>query len=192
MTMDYMENFGHRVKELRQQQGVTLRKLAEETGLSVGYLSKVERGLHMPSYTTVQKISYALKVTANELTAESEPPQPVKRPNSPVIIRGEHRSLIYGVTDLFRFESVYEFDGDPGFKLNIMTLNPDCSTAVDSIHSYDEFGIVTEGKMHMELEGFGSYDLEAGDCILVKANTRHSTNNPHNSRCVSYWFEIVK
>lgn len=190
--MDHMENFGHRVKELRQQQGVTLRKLAEETGLSVGYLSKVERGLHMPSYATVQKLSYALKITANELTSAPEPPQEVRRSNASVVIRNDHRSLIYGVTNLFRYESVYEFEGDPSYKLNIMTMNPNCSTAVNSIHSYDEFGIVVEGKMHMTLENSDSYELEAGDCILVRANTYHSSTNPYDARCVSYWFEIVK
>lgn len=186
-----MENFGNRMKELRQQQGVTLRKLAEETGISVGYLSKVERGLHMPSYATVQKVSYALKTTANELTAP-EPPKEVRHPNAPVVIRKDHRSLIYGITDLFRFESIYEFEGNVSYKLNIMTMNPNCSTALNSIHSYDEFGIVVEGQMHMELESIGGYDLEAGDCILVRANTYHSATNPHDSRCVSYWFEIVK
>ena len=67
--MDNLENmvlFGRRVKELRTQQGLSLRRLGMMTGLGHGYLSEVENGLHDIRLGTVFKIVGSLGVTMNE------------------------------------------------------------------------------------------------------------------------------
>jgi len=51
----------------RLEQGMTLRDLAEETGLSAGSLSRIERGLSIPRPGTIAKVADALGVTASEL-----------------------------------------------------------------------------------------------------------------------------
>lgn len=38
-------NIGEKVKNLRNEQGMTLKQLSEATGLSTGFLSQFERGL---------------------------------------------------------------------------------------------------------------------------------------------------
>ena len=187
--MGYMEGFGKRVKALRQAQGITLRQLAADTGLSFGYLGKIEHGVHTPSNATVQKLSYALKTTPNELTMSPEQPSAHSEKDS-FVLRRDARGLIYGATDLFRFEAIYELD--PSFKLNVMTMYPGSQAEVSSIHNFDEFGIVAEGQLIIELEGGARYELSAGDCIMIRANTHHSSQNVLPSRCVSYWFEILK
>lgn len=188
-NMAYLEGFGERVKALRKQQGITLRQLAADTGLSFGYLSKIEHGIHTPSNTVVQKLSHALKSTDNALTltpeTSSEPDA-----NASFVLRKDKRSLIYGATDLFRFEAVYDLN--PNFKLNVMTMYPGCQTQVNSIHNFDELVVVTEGQLTIELEGGEIYDLTAGDCVMVRAQTHHSTRNLLPTRCVSYWFELLK
>jgi len=45
--------FGAAVRQLREQRGWTLRKLATRSGLSPAYVSIVERGGNVPSLTTV-------------------------------------------------------------------------------------------------------------------------------------------
>lgn len=56
-----------RVRELRTGQNLTLRNLAEATGLSVSYLSDVERGRTNPSLKTVDLLADALGVSVNSL-----------------------------------------------------------------------------------------------------------------------------
>jgi transcriptional regulator with XRE-family HTH domain len=56
-----------RVRELRTGQNLTLRNLAETTGLSVSYLSDVERGRTNPSLKTVDLLADALGVSVNGL-----------------------------------------------------------------------------------------------------------------------------
>ena len=58
-----------------------------------------------------------------------------------------------------------------------------------TVHSYDEFGIVARGKLGMEVEG-EDYALDEGDCIMIRANTKHIVTNLSAEECVSYWIEI--
>ena len=53
---------GNRVREIRKQAGLTLKQLAEASGLTPGTLSKIENGLTKPSITTLQMIANSLKV----------------------------------------------------------------------------------------------------------------------------------
>ncbi|MGD8219272.1 helix-turn-helix domain-containing protein [Pseudomonas thivervalensis] len=59
-----------RLKLLRKKLGVTLDVLAEKTGMTKSYLSKVERGLSTPSIATALKLSKALNVKVEELFSE--------------------------------------------------------------------------------------------------------------------------
>lgn len=60
------ELFGERLRELRQKRGLTLRALCDAAEMSLAYLSDLERGLKVPSLTTLIRLAVALdcKVTA--------------------------------------------------------------------------------------------------------------------------------
>ncbi|HEY0140219.1 MAG TPA: helix-turn-helix transcriptional regulator [Thermoanaerobaculia bacterium] len=59
--------FGRRLRELRQKYGVTQEQLSIATGLTEGYISNMERGLKVPSLTTILRISVALNCKVTEL-----------------------------------------------------------------------------------------------------------------------------
>ena len=40
---------GEHVRNIRKKRGITLKELAEKTGLSIGYISQIERDLTDPS-----------------------------------------------------------------------------------------------------------------------------------------------
>jgi transcriptional regulator with XRE-family HTH domain len=54
-------------KQLREQKGWTQAALAEEAGLSWGYIARLEIGRHDPSLSTLAKLAKALKVKVEEL-----------------------------------------------------------------------------------------------------------------------------
>lgn len=56
-----------RVKLLRRQMGLSLQSLADLTGLTKSYLSKVERGVCVPSIAAALKIATALRVDVAQL-----------------------------------------------------------------------------------------------------------------------------
>lgn len=65
---DYALTFGERLKLMRQAQGLTAEDLAVRSGLTQGYISKLECGYHpYPRTNTVKKLAEVLNVSAAEL-----------------------------------------------------------------------------------------------------------------------------
>ena len=54
----------------RNHQGITLRELSERTGVAVGYISEVERGLKPGSTSALARIAGALGTTIDVLVNE--------------------------------------------------------------------------------------------------------------------------
>ncbi len=61
------EVVGARVRELRQQLGLTIEQLANSAELSMGMLSKIENGLTSPSFATLTAIANATDVPFTSL-----------------------------------------------------------------------------------------------------------------------------
>ncbi len=66
-----MNKFGQRVRELRQQKGLTLRELAPQVGVGYSYLSKVERSRldfgDSPSESLIHRLAEAHEGDEEEL-----------------------------------------------------------------------------------------------------------------------------
>jgi transcriptional regulator with XRE-family HTH domain len=56
-----------RVKRLRKARKLTQEALAKRSGVSHGYLARLEIGMHDPSLTTLAKLAKALKVKLADL-----------------------------------------------------------------------------------------------------------------------------
>jgi transcriptional regulator with XRE-family HTH domain len=56
-----------RIKEVRTQFDLTLKDLADRTGLSVSYLSDIERGRTNPSLGTLEALAMALDMSVIDL-----------------------------------------------------------------------------------------------------------------------------
>src|ERR1700691_1220500 len=63
-----------RIKSLRRKKGITLERLASETGLDRGYLSRIERGQKTPSIAALLKIAAAMRVQMAHLFGEGVGP----------------------------------------------------------------------------------------------------------------------
>jgi transcriptional regulator with XRE-family HTH domain len=62
-----VENLGDYLREQRLAAQLSLRQLAEQTGVSNPYLSQIERGLRRPSAEVLQQLAKALRVSAETL-----------------------------------------------------------------------------------------------------------------------------
>ena len=62
-----VENLGDYLREQRVSAQLSLRQLAEQTGVSNPYLSQIERGLRRPSAEVLQQIAKALRISAETL-----------------------------------------------------------------------------------------------------------------------------
>jgi transcriptional regulator with XRE-family HTH domain len=62
-----VENLGDYLREQRMSAQLSLRQLAEQTGVSNPYLSQIERGLRRPSAEVLQQLAKALRISAETL-----------------------------------------------------------------------------------------------------------------------------
>jgi transcriptional regulator with XRE-family HTH domain len=67
---DVLRRLGERVRGFRRAKGLTQEALARSLGLSVAYVSLIERGGRNPPVTTVVAIARALGVSPREMLAE--------------------------------------------------------------------------------------------------------------------------
>jgi transcriptional regulator with XRE-family HTH domain len=61
------EVFGQRLRDVRQRLGVTQEALALNSGLTQAYISDMERGLKVPSLTTILRLAVALQTKVMDL-----------------------------------------------------------------------------------------------------------------------------
>jgi transcriptional regulator with XRE-family HTH domain len=66
-TSQLREKFGQKVRWLRGEHGLTQEQLAERAGISVDFLSLIERGRSSPSFENLAELAEALEVSVAEL-----------------------------------------------------------------------------------------------------------------------------
>ena len=62
-----VDSLGEYLREQRVANRLSLRQLADQTGVSNPYLSQIERGLRRPSAEVLQQIAKALRISAETL-----------------------------------------------------------------------------------------------------------------------------
>lgn len=83
------------IRQIRRQNNLSLRGLADRAGMSYTYLCNVENGKADPSLSTLQNLAKALGVTLIELLSDEEPKsrnsKKVKRKTEPSAPRKKGR-----------------------------------------------------------------------------------------------------
>lgn len=67
-----LRTFGNRLREVREEQGMSQEVLSKEAGYDRTYVGKVERGESSPSLKTIQEFADILDVEAWRLLKETE------------------------------------------------------------------------------------------------------------------------
>lgn len=185
---------GAAIKSLRKRQGLTLKDMADKTGLSFGFISKIERGQSGPSLINLQKLCGALNITPDDLasysgSALSAQPEAAESAGDSPLIKWDNRALIYEVPDIVKLEAV--FVENPRCKLEAMTLMGDKAEYVSSVHQYDEIGVISQGRLSVTMDGQREYVMEKGDVLLIPAGREHTLRKLSKENCVSFWFKLL-
>ena len=158
-----------RVKRLRELKGVTLEELAARTGLTKSYLSKVERGVSVPSISTALKIAEAFETGVGDLFG-------VSASNSDfVVVRREERKPFSrkGANSGFRYEAI-----TPGQTHGLFEAFVDHPPFVEppgykrAQHPGQEMVFVVKGRIEIAFP-HNSVKLAAGDCIVFSGQLPH-------------------
>jgi transcriptional regulator with XRE-family HTH domain len=66
-----VSSIGSFIREQREQARISIRQLAQATGVSNPYLSQIERGLRKPSADILQQIAKGLRISAEALYVQA-------------------------------------------------------------------------------------------------------------------------
>lgn len=153
---------GPRLKQLREEKGWILRRLASETGLSEAYLSRIENGARTPSLGTIIAVARALDVRIGDVFDEPEADEQYSLHR-----RGEHADDVVGGL-LTGLSSRAAWASMEAVRLVLEADHP----GVASRHEGEEFVLVLDGAIRVEL-GDERLRLEQDDSIHFNADIEH-------------------
>jgi transcriptional regulator with XRE-family HTH domain len=167
-------NVGRRLRELRAGRGLSMRALAEQSGLNVNTLSLIENQRTSPSVSTLQQLAQTLHV---HISAFFETDQ------------NDYKLLVYQKagsrpTAAVTHGSIEDLGaGMPRFGAEplIVTLAPNADSGKTPIvHTGREFVYCLEGHIAYSVDAV-TYLLEPGDSLLFEAYLPHHWKNMDSS-----------
>lgn len=178
--MGNIERIGSSLRSLRKSKKITLQQMAQETGLSTGYLSNIERNVTSPTLANIQRICEVLNSSLGDLLERNA--------EEKIIIRKNDREIALDDNSM-RIETI-DF-GIPNTCFLYIEMPPQTDT-IDEwwTHEFDEIGTVLGGTMWVDMDG-KTFELHEGDSIYIKAHTRHSFYNKSTTETIrSFWHRM--
>jgi transcriptional regulator with XRE-family HTH domain len=164
---------GRRLRALRAAHGLSMRALAEKSGLNVNTLSLIENQRTSPSVSTLQQLALALNVP---LTAFFE----VETPEKHVVFQkvGQRRRVAFPHGTMEDLGAGLTLRGGQPL---LVVLEPGASSGLTSIvHTGHELVFCLEGRLAYIVDG-EEYVLEAGDSLIFEAHLPHRWGNAGNT-----------
>ncbi len=158
------------IKKLRQNQKMSLEQLAKSTGLTKGYLSKIENSHKAPPVSTLIKIAKAFNTGMAVLLAdESEPPEEI---NLCITKKNEGKEVVSKGT-LYGYNYISLAYKKMGKNMEPYIIEPAFDEKAVFSHDGEEFMYVLEGT-HEFVYASKKYLLRKGDSIYFNSKIPHS------------------
>lgn len=173
------ELVGARMRQFRKEQGLTLRELAARSGLSIGFLSQVERGISAIGLTALGSVATALgRSLAEFFNGDGPPPGAAEAATEPV-----HFTLTRHQTPATQYisgQQTYRLLSDRGRNLvlepMLVYIAPGGQKEQAYGHPGEEFAYVLEGELLYEVQGV-EHRLYPGDSVHLRSTVPHRLYN---------------
>jgi transcriptional regulator with XRE-family HTH domain len=178
---------GPKIRQLRQQLGLSLQQLAARADVSAAGIHKVERGDMVPTITTLLKLAAALGRPISYFVDEVEQPGPVAvhvssdrrpapPPGWPAGVNGVDATGLAVPHDQLRGAAVHAVVAPGG-------------SSGDSPRSSrgEELLLVLEGTLVVDVAG-ERYQVRAGDTLHYPADRPHRWHNPGPGEARAVWW----
>jgi len=168
------KQIGKNIQKIRIQSTISQERLAELSGLTKGYISKIEKSDKAPPLSTLSKIAHALNVDITFLMAENlELPEDV---NLCVVRNGEGKKISSATLGGYHYEALaYKKTGK---NMEPFILMPAFDEKAIFIHDGEEFMYTLEG-IHEFIYNNKKYILHEGDSVYFDSRI------PHTGRSIS-------
>ncbi|HEV2787617.1 MAG TPA: XRE family transcriptional regulator [Solirubrobacteraceae bacterium] len=181
-TVAHHNPIGPRIRALRDAMALSLRDLAQRSGVSAPMLSQVERGETSPTLAVAERIAAGLDLRLSQLLRLDEGGQIAivraaeRRPGTTAAASGHSAEILTPPLPGQRAE------------LSRHVLAPGAATGGPGDPPMHEPGsresaLVQDGRVVLEIDG-ERHELSAGDCVTFDADLPHRFENPGSEEAV--------
>jgi DNA-binding transcriptional MerR regulator/mannose-6-phosphate isomerase-like protein (cupin superfamily) len=166
---------GARLRNLRLRRGLRLATVAKAVGISVGFLSAIERSHMSASVGTLRRLArfYKIKILDFFDVADS---------NSP-LVRPRKRKVLEAAPGV-RMELLAW--GNTVMEPHLFRIAAQAGSGDSYAHQGEEFLFVLRGQLRISLEG-EEYRLQRGDSFYFESATPHTWLNPGRTEAWVLW-----
>jgi DNA-binding transcriptional MerR regulator/mannose-6-phosphate isomerase-like protein (cupin superfamily) len=166
---------GGHLRRLRTKRKLSLAQVAEAVGISVGFLSALERSQMSGSVGTLRKLARFYKTNILDFFDAKE--------GSGRQVRPDERKVLEAGPGV-RMELLAW--GNTVMEPHLFRIAPDSGSGDSYTHEGEEFLYVLRGALSITLEG-EEYRLKAGDSFYFESATPHRWKNPGRSETWLLW-----
>jgi transcriptional regulator with XRE-family HTH domain len=165
-----VEDVGKRIRQLREERGISIEALSDLTGFEVYRLENIENGTEKPKLGTVMKLSKALDSAVGRLVSGvGNKLYSITRKNErKTISRSTSKT---GSQNIYSYMSLAPEVQGRHMEALIVQLEKSPDKEI-FVHSGEEFIFVLDGLVNLTI-GKGTYDLEPGDSAYYLSTTPH-------------------
>jgi transcriptional regulator with XRE-family HTH domain len=167
---------GQRFRRLRTRRGLSLAQVARATGVSVGFLSALERGQMRSSIATLRRIARFYRTNILSFFEAAE--------ENPRLVRPAQRKILE-TTPGVRMELLAW--GHTAMEPHLFRVRPGGGSGESYAHEGEEFLHVLRGDFEIWLNSGEHYRLKPGDSLYFESSTPHRWKNPGRTETWLLW-----
>lgn len=168
---------GDRLRVRRRRAGLSLREVARRTGISVSFLSAVERGVSGPSVPTLFKLTELYGVRVHDLLDN--------RRTSGRLVRATDRPVLPVTGSGIRLEQ--PASGSNRMVPQVYVVEPGAGSGGAYDHRGEELIFMLKGSFEVWLDEQEHYELAPGDCLYFPSTIQHRWRNPGKQVAELLW-----
>jgi transcriptional regulator with XRE-family HTH domain len=160
---------GKRIREFRLKKNFTLQELADKSGYSKGYLSKVEKSGKAPPVATLSVIARELGVSVSVILGEET------KNDSICLVRQNERTLMAKTGEEFGYAYEALANPYPSKHMEPFVLSYPSDDALKHTFQHDgeEMLFVLQGQMRFRYRN-SEFILNKGDCLYFDSGVAHT------------------
>lgn len=169
-------SIGPRLRRLRLRRGYSLARVSQSVGVSVGFLSALERGQMSASIATLRRLARFYRLSILSLFDPSEA--------NPGRVRPEQRKVLEAGNGV-RMELLSW--GNTVMEPHLFRIAPAAGSGESYTHDGEEFLYILKGCLEIALDGGETNRLEEGDSFYFESSTPHRWLNPGKKEAWVLW-----
>src|SRR6202451_2884896 len=166
---------GSHLRQLRQRRGLSLAQVAKKVGISLGFLSALERSQMSASVSTLRKLALFYKTNILDFFDAAES-------RGRLVSPGKRKILEAGPG--VRMELLAW--GNTVMEPHLFRIAPKAGSGESYAHEGEEFLYVLRGELRISVQE-EEYRLRTGDSFYFESATPHRWLNPGRSETLVLW-----